>query len=149
MLYQSTTTWGFDWRNLPGWEIEIRFGEFNSVEQAAKCGESMQWLCHTLGCNYLELCELHGNIHVVRSPNITVRQQKLETFGKLMLNPVEDFVVVELQANEVCILPASFCSLAYGIIDINGERVKFPFPKHSTASTKHAELPAVAPGIKN
>jgi len=124
MLYQSATIWGFDWKDLPCWEIEVRYGKFDSIEQATKFGASVRGLHHLLGQNHLLLCDGIGEVHIINQMNITVRKQRQETFEKSITDPLKDLTMVELDFAEIAELPESFHSLAYGVVDENGQKLE-------------------------
>ncbi|MBV8884395.1 MAG: hypothetical protein JO235_10425 [Chroococcidiopsidaceae cyanobacterium CP_BM_RX_35] len=124
MLYQSATIWEFDWKGLPGWGIEVRYGKFNSIERAAKFGASVRGLHHLLGQNHLLLCDGTEQVHIINKVDITLRKLREESFGKLTTNSLEDLTMIELDFVEISELPKSFHSLVYGIADEDGRRLE-------------------------
>ncbi len=123
MIYQSVTVWGFDWKDLPGWELEVQYGKFDSIEEAAKFGISAHKIHHCLGHNHLLMCDKIGTAYTISQTDIIVWKQKSETFGRLMIDPTEDLTIVKLDPAEVADLPESFHSLSYGVVDKNGRKL--------------------------
>jgi len=121
MAYSSATTW-----QAEQYQVEIRFGEFGTVEEAAAMGRSVikGMLLDDAGM-WVVLAD--GNRSPVRPDGIIVRRllPAVDQEAKRRSLSIDDFEVVAMTLDEMRELPEmrSFGSEAYGVVDAHGKPI--------------------------
>lgn len=137
MKYKSITTW----QGEPEWELVITLGEFDDVEAAARFGNGgIKRLKYDRDSRQLILVTKDGAIHQVQSHQLVVSKQKAESMGKLMVD-ADDFEPVDVKIEdfpEIDGLDSGFGSLAYGVVDEDGNPVDRS-EYHQKMSKEHKE----------
>ena len=119
MTYTSVTTW-----QAEHYHIDIRYGVFGSVSEAAAMGRS-GILKVFLGASGMWVDLADGSRAPVRADAVSVSRLRPEAFGRLVLSP-EDFESVAMTVEDMRSDPdmcRGFGSLAYGVVDADGHKV--------------------------
>jgi hypothetical protein len=121
MAYSSATTW-----QAEQYEVEIRFGEFRTIDEAAAMGRSgIKGILLDEAGMWVVLAE--GNRSPVRTDGIIVRRLRPAADQEAARRSltIDDFEVVAMTLDEMRDVPQmrSFGSQAYGVVDTDGNPV--------------------------
>ena len=137
MKYKAVTIW----QGEPQWELTVTMGGFEDIEAAARFGnQGIERLWYDRFQRKLFLLTKNGCSYQVQPHQLVVSKQKPESMGKLMVdaNDFEPFDVKIEDFGEIDGLDRGFGSLAYGVVDEDGNPVDYS-KYHQEMSKEHEQ----------